>query len=60
MADVQVLPRPAESLQNDAGCSRKLEHTETNELERWFQSLKVSSLTLDSPWQKGKRAEPSV
>ena len=53
MADLLVLPRPAEGLQNGAGFSKKLEHTGPAEKERVATLPQSEQLvrTLKSPFQ---------
>ena len=62
MADLLVLPKPANSVQNGAGFREKLEHTGPAEKERVapVPQRKQLASTPEPPLPKGKGTESSV
>ena len=60
MAGLSVLPRPAKSVQNGAGFSRKLEHTGPAEKERVALLPQREQLARTPEPLLPKRTEPSV
>ena len=62
MANLSVLPRPVESLQNEQTSAKKLEHTGPSENERVALALQTEQLAweMKSPFSKGKSTDPSV